>query len=50
MDLESIIRCLIDHYRWVDEVSKLREISEILRKLAEEAGEYANDDEKRLRG
>ena len=36
MNLETLIRCLIDHYEWNSEYEKLHELAALLRKLSTE--------------
>lgn len=45
MNLEILIKCLADHYAWNDELANLRDLAELLRRLAEEVDGMANDQE-----
>ena len=43
MDLETLVKCLADHYSWNEEASNLRRLEGTLRELAAEVHELATE-------
>jgi hypothetical protein len=47
MNLETMVKCLADHYAWNDEVCNLRTLAETLKNLSDHVHNIANDSESR---
>ena len=47
MDLETLVRCLADHYAWNDESGELHRLGAVLRKLAADVDSLAAEVEAR---